>query len=117
MSFLIPDAWADTAASAGTAAAGAGAANGYGSLLFMAVLLGVFYLFFIRPQSKRQKEHRNMVQALTKGDEVITSGGLVGKIVNTTDDFIVLEIAEGVEVKIQRMAISSNLPKGSIKAL
>ncbi len=116
MSFLIPDALADTAAT-GAASAAAGPAGSYGSLLFMVVLFAVLYLFFIRPQSKRQKEHRNMVQALTKGDEVITSGGLVGKIVNVADDFLVLEIAEGVEVKVQRMAISSNLPKGSMKTL
>ncbi len=113
MSFFITEAFADTAAAATPAA---GAAN-YSSLLFMVVLFAVFYLFFIRPQTKRQKEHRAMVQALTKGDEVITSGGLIGKIINTTDDYIVLEIAEGVEVKIQRMAVSSSLPKGSMKTI
>ncbi len=82
----------------------------------IALLVGLYFLM-IRPQSKRAKEHRDLVTKLGKGDEVITSGGILGKITNISDDFISLVIAEGIEVKVQRNAISTVLPKGTLKAV
>jgi len=70
-----------------------------------------------RPQSKRAKEHKNLVSGLSKGDEVITNGGIAGKISKVSDDFIRVEIAEGVEIKIQKVAISTALPKGTLKSI
>ena len=87
------------------------------SSIIMLVIFGlIFYFMLIRPQSKRAKEHKSMVDALQKGDEVISSGGLAGKITDLDDTFIKLKIADNVEVSIQRNAIASVLPKGSLKA-
>jgi len=77
----------------------------------------IFYFLLIRPQSKRAKEHKTLVESLQKGDEVLTTGGLVGKISRTTDSFCVLQVAEGVEVTIQRQAIAGALPKGTMKGI
>jgi len=87
------------------------------SSIIMLVIFGlIFYFMLIRPQSKRAKEHKSMVDALQKGDEVISSGGLAGKITDVDETFIKLKIADNVEVSIQRNAIASVLPKGSLKA-
>ena len=75
----------------------------------------VFYLIVWRPQSKRNKEHKELVAGLEKGDEIIAGGGLVGKIVKVEDQFIVLEAGTGVELKLQRSAVVQALPKGTIK--
>jgi preprotein translocase subunit YajC len=110
MSFFISDALADAAAPA------AGQVDFFN--LLPLVLFGVvLYFLMIRPQVKRQKEHKKMVDALSKGDEVVTSGGVAGKITNIGENFILVEIAEGTEVKIRRQAIDSVLPKGSLKEL
>lgn len=108
MSFFISDALAE----------GAAAPQGAdGSFLFVLVAMGVmFYFLLIRPQSKRIKEHKKMVESLSKGDEVVTNGGMMGRITDLGENFIQLEIANGVEVKIQRQAIGSLLPKGTMKA-
>jgi preprotein translocase subunit YajC len=111
MSFLIPDALANTAAS------GAPASSGMSSLLILVVFFAAFYFFIIRPQNKRQKEMRAMINSVAKGDEIITNGGLAGKIAELNDTFIELEIADGVKVKIQRGAIASTLPKGTLKSV
>lgn len=111
MSFLIPDAFADTTAAAASPASG----SGLTSILFLVVFFAIFYFLILRPQNKRQKEQRNMVSNLAKGDEVVTSGGLVGKIVDLDDQFLELEISEGIKVKIQRFAVSACLPKGTLK--
>jgi len=71
----------------------------------------------IRPQVKRQKEHKKLVEALGKGDEVVTSGGVVGRVTDLGDDFTTLEVAEGVTIKVRRQAVESVLPKGSIKEM
>jgi len=71
----------------------------------------------IRPQSKRAKEHRSMQSALSKGDEVVTDGGIMGKIINITDNAITVEIADKIEVKVRREAIGSVMPKGTLKKL
>jgi preprotein translocase subunit YajC len=85
------------------------------SLLPLIILFVLFYFLLIRPQQKRQKEHRKMVEALSKGDEVVTTGGLLGRITDLDESFIRLKIAEGIEVKVQRHAINQLLPKGTMK--
>ena len=104
MSFFISDAMAQTAA---------GGTSTFMSLLPMIVLFAVFYLLLIRPQQKRQKEHRNMVAGLAKGDEVVTMGGVLGKITKVEDNFVSLEIANGTEVRLQRASIQAMMPKGT----
>lgn len=110
MNFFISDAWAEGAATAGQQS---------GGLLSMLPLLLIFVLFYfmlIRPQAKRAKEHKNMVAALSKGDEVVTTGGLLGRITEVGESFIMLNIANGVDVKVQRQAIMTLVPKGTFKA-
>jgi preprotein translocase subunit YajC len=80
-------------------------------------MFGIFYFLLIRPQQKKAKEHKNMVEALAKGDEIITNGGLLAKIIDSDENFLTCRIADNVEVKIQRHAIASVLPKGTIKNL
>ena len=109
MNFLIPNAMAQ-------AAAGAPADPGLASFLPLAILFLVFYLFLIRPQMKRQKEHGKMVQGLSKGDEAVTNGGLLGKITEVGDSFVQLEIAKDTQVKVQKHAIAQIMPKGTIKS-
>ena len=93
-----------------------GGESGFFSIVMLVVFIAIFYFFLIRPQAKRTKEHRTMVSSLQKGDEVITSGGMLGKISDLGDNYIVLEISENVLVKIQRSAIGSLVPKGTIKS-
>ena len=110
MSFLIPTAFA-----AETTAAQAGHPNQMLPLIIL-LFFGFFIYFMMwRPQSKRIKQHRNMVSALQKGDEVITSGGLLGKITKIEEAFVKLAIADSIEVNIQKSAVTSVLPKGTIK--
>ena len=97
-------------------AAGGGDAGLMG-LLPIVLMFVVLYFLMIRPQMKRAKEAKAMVEALQKGDEVITAGGLVGKIGKLTDQYASVEIAPNVEITVQRAAISQLLPKGTIKAL
>jgi preprotein translocase subunit YajC len=84
------------------------------------IMLGIFFLVFfflvIRPQMKRAKEHREMVSALSRGDEVITSGGVAGRIDEVGESFLTVEVADGVRVKVQKQAITVVLPKGTLKA-
>jgi preprotein translocase subunit YajC len=88
----------------------------FGPDLFIILAFGlVFYFIIWRPQSKRAKEHKNLVTSMAKGDEVVTNGGLIGKVAKVDDQFLVIEIADGVEVKVQRHAIAAALPKGTIK--
>ncbi|MBS7456188.1 preprotein translocase subunit YajC [Coralloluteibacterium stylophorae] len=102
------------------AAQAAPAAGQQPSMIPTFVMLGLFfvlmYFMMIRPQMKRQKEHRAMLDKLQKGDEVVTTGGIAGRVENIGDNFISVEIAEGVRIKIQRGAISTVLPKGTLKA-
>ena len=81
------------------------------------VLLAVFYLVLIRPQMKQAKDHRKLVESLGKGDEVVTNGGMLGRISQVGDNFIMLEIAKDVEVKVQKQAVSAVMPKGTLKTL
>src|SRR5690349_24366240 len=86
------------------------------SFLPLIILFGVFYFMLIRPQMKRAKEQRAMISALNKGDEVLTNGGLLGRIDEIAEQFVTLEIAPNVTVKLQKQAISAALPKGTLKA-
>ncbi|MFV1992875.1 MAG: preprotein translocase subunit YajC [Acidiferrobacterales bacterium] len=107
MSFLIADAMA--------APAGEASSSGPANIIFLVVLFVVFYFLLIRPQSKRAKEHRNMVGALAKGDEIVTNGGTLGRISGVGEQFITVEIADGIEIKVQRSAVQTVMPKGTIK--
>ena len=96
-------------------AGGTAAGGGYGSILMLVAFIAIFYFLMIRPQMKRNKEHKRMLSNIDKGDEVATSGGLVGKISEVGENFIEVAVAEGVTVKIQKNAITSVLPKGTVK--
>lgn len=87
------------------------------SFLPLVVIFVLFFFMIIRPQMKQAKEQRNMIAALQKGDEVVTSGGIVGKVTKVTDTFISLEIAVNTEITVQKQAIQSALPKGTIKSI
>jgi preprotein translocase subunit YajC len=85
------------------------------SMLPLVLMFVVLYFVMIRPQMKRQKEHRAMIEALAKGDEVATAGGLLGRVTRMGDAYLVIEIANGVEVQLQRSSVVQVLPKGTIK--
>jgi len=85
------------------------------SMLPLVLMFVVLYFVMIRPQMKRTKEHRAMIEALAKGDEVATAGGLLGRVTRLTDSYLTVEIANGVEVQLQRSAVVQVLPKGTIK--
>jgi preprotein translocase subunit YajC len=110
MSFFIQDALAQAAP----------APTGTDSMLSMLPLLlvfVVFYFFLIRPQAKRQKEHKTMVSALAVGDEVVTAGGVLGKVSTLGEQFVEVEIADGVRIKVQRHTIGAVMPKGTLKSV
>ena len=86
-----------------------------GQVIFCGGFILIFYLLIWRPQSKRAKEHKSLMSGLNKGDEIVTSGGMAGRISRVTDDFIVLEVADNVEVKVQKVAVAAALPKGTLK--
>ncbi|MDB5857790.1 MAG: preprotein translocase subunit YajC [Ramlibacter sp.] len=103
------------AQAAPAAAVGSDLFGSFGSLLPLVLMFVVLYFVMIRPQMKRQKEHKTMVEALAKGDEVATAGGLVGKVTKLGDHYLTVELAPGVEVQVQRSAVTQVLPKGSLK--
>lgn len=109
MDFFISRALAQTGDAASSA-------NPLSSMLFMVILMAGMFFLMIRPQMKRAKEQRNMLTALAKGDEVITNGGLLGRVDEIGESFIVLEIAANVKVKLQKQAINAVLPKGTLKS-
>ncbi len=106
--FFINNAWAQGAPPQG---------SGLATLFMFGIIFVVFYLMLIRPQMKQAKEHKKMVAGIAKGDEVVTSGGLLGKINQVGDSFVLLEIAKDTEVKIQKHSISAVMPKGTVKTL
>ena len=108
LSFFISDAVAQ-------APGQAPAAGGLSTLLLPILLIVVFYFLLIRPQQKKQKEHRQMVDALVAGNEVVTGGGVLGKVTEVGDQFVTVEVASGVNVKVQRQSIAAVLPKDTIK--
>ena len=97
------------------AAAGSDMQSSLMSMLPLVLMFVVLYFVMIRPQMKKQKEHRAMIDALAKGDEIATGGGMLGKVTKLGDSYVSLEIASGVEIQIQRSAVVQVLPKGSIK--
>ena len=109
MNGLIPDAMAQSAG-------GATAGGGIAPILMMVVFIAIFYFLLIRPQQKKAKEHQAMVTKLSAGDEVVTSGGILGKIVEVGDSFVTLEIAPNVQIKVQKFQITSLMPKGTLKS-
>ncbi|WP_218813908.1 preprotein translocase subunit YajC [Rickettsiella endosymbiont of Dermanyssus gallinae] len=111
MSFFISNALAESAAATTSAAPQGG---GFSQILILLGFVVIFYLLLWRPQAKRAKEHRQLMASLAMGDEVITTGGMVGKITALRDDLVTLKIAENVEIKMQKAAIASVLPKGTV---
>ncbi len=109
MSFFISDAFAQ--------AADAPSGPGLEGLILPVGLIIMLYFLMIRPQMKRQKEHRKLVESLAKGDEVQTEGGMMGKITELGENFVTIQIAEGTEVKFRRGAVSAVMPKGTLKEI
>ncbi|MGI9311020.1 MAG: preprotein translocase subunit YajC [bacterium] len=107
MPFFISDAWAQS---------GAGGFGGIAGLLPMVLIFVIFYLLLIRPQQKRAKQHKSMVAELAKGDEVVTNGGTLGRVTALDENFVTVEVADGVRIKVQRMAIAQMMPKGTVKS-
>jgi preprotein translocase subunit YajC len=108
LSFFISEA-------AAQAPAGAPAGNPLGSLLLIVPMLVVMWFILIRPQQKKQKEHRAMVDALAAGAEIVTGGGVLGKVTEVGEQFLTVEVADGVQVKVQKHSIAAVLPKDTIK--
>lgn len=108
LDFFIQNAWAQEAPPVG---------GGIMSLLPLLLIFVIFYFFLIRPQMKQAREHKQMVEALSKGDEVVTAGGIVGRITSVGESFIEVEIASGIEVKVQKHSVSATLPKGTMKTI
>ena len=109
MSFLIPVAEAQNAS--------APAGDGFASILLIGGMFALMYFMIIRPQRKRQKEHQTLMQDLAKGDEVVTTGGILGKVLKVDDSYMVLEVSGNVELKFQKQSLHAVLPKGTIKAI
>ncbi len=109
---FISSAFAQTAPAA---AAGGDIQSSLMSMLPIVLMFVVLYFIMIRPQMKKQKEHRAMVEALAKGDEVVTAGGMLGRVSSLNENYIGVEIASGVEVQLQRQAVVQVLPKGTMK--
>jgi preprotein translocase subunit YajC len=106
MDFLISNAYAQAGVSGSTIM----------SLLPMILIFVVFYFLLIRPQQKRTKEHREMVANIGKGDEVLTNGGFLGKVVKVGDSYVSVELGEGMTVKMQASSVAQVLPKGTLKS-
>ena len=109
MSFFISDAVAQ--------AAPAAESDPIMSFLPLIILFVIFYFLLIRPQQKKAKEHKSMVTNLAKGDEIVTQGGILGKVTDVSDNYLTCQIADNVEVKVQSHAVATVLPKGTIKNL
>ena len=109
LNFLIQDAMAQQAAG------GPSGEMGLMNLLFPIILIAAFYFLLIRPQTKRAKEHKQMVDAVKKGDEVVTGGGVLGRVTDVGENFLQVEIADGVQIKIQKQSVGSLMPKGTYK--
>ncbi|KAF3997401.1 preprotein translocase subunit YajC [Glaciimonas immobilis] len=114
---FITTAYAQTAPAATPSSGPFGLGGNLTSFLPIILMFVVLYFLMIRPQMKRQKEQKSMMDALGKGDEVVTSGGILGKVSKVADGYVTLEIAAGTEVTLQKSAVTTLLPKGTIKAL
>ena len=111
MSFFISNAMAASQAPL------AAQTDGTFSLIMIAAIFVLFYFMLIRPQNKRAKEHRELIGNLKKGDEIVTAGGMLGKVVSIDEQYIKVALAENIEISLQRSAISAVLPKGTLKSL
>jgi preprotein translocase subunit YajC len=109
MSLLISDALAQ-----GTGGSALG--GGYSQIVILVALVAVFYFLLIRPQQKRMKDQQTMISRLATGDEVVTTGGILGRITEVGDSFITLEISDGVRVKVQKAQVTQLVPKGTLKS-
>ncbi len=109
MSFLIPSAHAQAADPA--------VGGDFSGLLLIAGMFILMYFMIIRPQRKRQKEHQSLIEGVAKGDEVLTTGGILGKVTKVDGDYMVLEVSNNVELKFQKVSLHAVLPKGTIKAI
>jgi preprotein translocase subunit YajC len=109
MDFFISNAWAQGAP--------AGSQDPFMSFLPLILIFVIFYFLLIRPQTKRAKEHKKMVSELKAGDEVVTSGGVLGRITEVSEQFIKVEVADGVVLKVQRQTIAGVMPKGTLKSV
>lgn len=110
MSFFIQSAFAQTAPAPA-------AANPLISIVMFGGLFAFMYFFIIRPQRKRQKEHQNLVTALAKGDEVVMTSGMLGRIVKVDENYVVIETGNSIELKFQKVAVHAILPKGTLKSI
>ena len=108
MNSLIPLAWAQ--------GAGPSPTSQIPFLLTMVAIFGMVYFVMLRPQQKKQKEHQLLLSKLATGDEVVTTGGVLGKVTDVGDSFITLEVADGVRIKVQKFQISALMPKGTLKS-
>lgn len=109
MPSIIPEALAQS---------GSGASGGGNSYMFFIIIIVIgvlFYFMLIRPQQKRQKKHREMVSQLSSGDEVVTSGGVLGRVTQVSEQYIGVEVAKGVEIRVQKNSVGTVLPKGTVK--
>lgn len=111
VNFLIPNAYAETAAATPPPA------SGFPLMLLLGVFIIFMYLTVWRPQNKRAKEHRALVNGIAKGDEVVTAGGILGKVAKVTDQYVVIAVTDQVEITIQKTSIASVLPKGTLKSV
>jgi preprotein translocase subunit YajC len=107
MDFLISSALAEGAP--------ASQGGGFEFLIMIGIFFAIMYFMIIRPQSKRTKEHKALLDSLSKGDEVVTTGGVLGKVTALDENFITLQVSRGVDVQVQRQAVTSVMPKGTIK--
>ena len=104
------------AAAEGGVAAAAGPGM-TGQMVMLGGFVLIFWLLIWRPQSKRSKEHKNLIAGLAKGDEVVTTGGILGKVSNVTDEFVTLQVTDNMELNFQKSSVAATLPKGTIKAI
>ncbi|MGA1742366.1 MAG: preprotein translocase subunit YajC [Pseudohongiellaceae bacterium] len=110
MDFFISSAYAQ-------AADGAAQQSPWTSFIFLGGFILIFYFMLIRPQSKRAKEHKALIEAIGKGDEVITAGGILGKVTKVDEQYVAIVVADNVELKMQKSSVSAVLPKGTIKSI
>lgn len=108
MDFLFSTAYAQEPAAAPSATF---------NIIFLLGMVLLFYFILWRPQSKRAKEHRELIASISKGDEIMTSGGLLGKVTRVSDDYIAIQVAENVELKLQKSSVAAALPKGTINKI
>jgi len=107
----------DSVAYAADGAAAAPAGAGYLDMLLLVGFVAIFYFMLWRPQSKRRKEHQALMSGIEKGDEIVTAGGLVGRVTKVEGDFVKLEVAKDVEFRVQKSSVGATLPKGTLKSL